>query len=165
MGIVDKFLDFIFKKFIKCHVFISYKNEDIHYAKAVSNFLKSYFVNVFIAPIAIETGKDPHEIIKSNIDGCDIFIPIFSSRTIKSSYTHQEIGYAIRSDKEKIFPIVIGKMKKKDMGMLATIQYVEFSNTNKWKSELRGKILRRYTFVASLWIIVLIAAISRIIGY
>ncbi len=139
---------------VNCNVFVCYSSENLRQALKIKELVDYYGGVPFLAPYSIEGGKNPKEVITSNIKNCRLFIPLISSKTTKSTFAHQEIGYAL-SLKKDIIPVIIGKIRQKDLGFLYDHQY-EMYNTKPFRSTIKRKILTTYAKVISVYVIILI---------
>ena len=141
-------------KIVKCVVFICYSSQNLKEAKETRKLVKKYGGIPFMAPYSIEVGNNPKEVIFSNIYNCDIFLPLIDSKTTKSTFVHQEIGYAL-SSKKTIIPITIGKIKQEDLGFLYDLHHEKY-NTKKFKKSLKNKILKKYASTILFYVVLLI---------
>ncbi len=135
------FLEFS-RRIVSSVIFICYSTENLKQAREVVKLVEKYNGIPFIAPYSIEGGKNPKEAIYSNINNCNIFLPLISSKTTKSPFVHQEIGYAL-SLKKYIIPVIIGNINQKDLGFLSDLQYTNY-NSKEFTNLLRRRILTQY---------------------
>ena len=125
---------------VRYDVFVSYSTENKRQANAIKDLVTKYGAIPFMAPFSIEAGADFQEAIQSNIQNARLFLPLISKKTIKSTYTHQEIGYALRC-KTDILPIAIGNIDSKHLGFLSSKQHVEY-HTKECDSAIKKRILK-----------------------
>lgn len=144
----------IAKHMVNCHVFISYSTENFKEANKIKKIIEKYGGKIFIAPSSIAPGNNFKDDIKSNIDSCDIFIPLISQKTVRSPFVNQEIGYALPY-KKRILPITIGKIKEKNMAFLSDLQCIQFED-KKLENMIKKKILKKYLKVISSWVVILL---------
>jgi hypothetical protein len=75
----------------------------------MNSLLKKIKRNLSLKPIVVAYNRDPMiPLTKKVIDGinaCDYIIPILTSKSYKTQWINQEIGYATARDK-KVIPIV-----------------------------------------------------------
>jgi TIR domain len=86
-------------------IFISYSSADSKVAREIYEWLSQKDVNVFLAEISLETGDAWDEKIKKNLREADYFIFLASRKACASQSVNQEIGMAIR-DNKNIIPVV-----------------------------------------------------------
>ena len=142
------------KFWVKIVIFINYSKNSKEVTKLEKFLRKFYGVLVFKAPSSIEPGSNYIKDLKNNIINCDLFIPIISSNSIKSSITQQEIGIAVSYNKD-IFPIVLGKISEKELGFLINKQYIRYKDPS-LKKKLKNKILKKYLTGYLIFIVVVV---------
>ena len=155
---MNKIFNWWFKIFVKIVIFINYSTKNHKEALEIEKIFNGvYGVVVFKAPSSIEPGSISNKDIINNIKNCDIFIPIISSASVQSTITQHEIGIALDAKKD-IFPIILGNLKDKDLGLLTDRQYIKYKDKN-LKKRLGKRILSIYLKGLIFWTIVLVILI------
>ena len=86
-------------------IFISYSSADSKVAREIYEWLSKEDVNVFLAEISMEAGDAWDEKIKRNLREAAYCIFLASRKACASQSVNQEIGMAIR-DNKNIIPVV-----------------------------------------------------------
>jgi hypothetical protein len=86
-------------------VFISYSTTDADFSNYVCSVLRNQKLNVFMAPISLEPGRDWTNDIHEALRSSKWVIFLASKKAVKSEFVLQEIGSAIVG-KKILIPIV-----------------------------------------------------------
>lgn len=86
-------------EFKKLKIFFSYSSKDKKFAGLLREYLLKYDFDCFMAHDDIEPLADWIEVIKKNLNSCDIFILIITNNFKESDWTDQETGWAKATDK------------------------------------------------------------------
>ncbi len=86
-------------------IFISYSSKDSKFAREIHDWLSKKEIKVFLAEISLEPGDAWDEKIKRNLHEADYFIFLASRNACASQAVNQEIGMAIK-DNKNIIPVV-----------------------------------------------------------
>ena len=149
---------------IKCNVFVCYTSKNEKEAFEIKKLVDKFGGISFMAPYSITGGKDSKRTIISNVDGCDIFLPLISQEASKSPYANQEIGAAILSktkSKKEIIPVILGKVNPKNLGYLYDIQHYKYNDLS-FKKYLRNRISAKYS---KFFVVVIIILVFILLSY
>lgn len=103
--------------------FISYHNSQSHIASKLKAKLDQFGLNCFLAHEDIDlTAKWP-EVLRENLFGCHLFIPMISREFQRSFYCQQEVGAANALEKE-IVPVLLDTTVPQ--GLIYEIQGIKF---------------------------------------
>lgn len=109
-------------------IFISYSSSDVDFAKKLVRWLEEKGHHIWMDKDKILGGGDYREEIAEGIESADIFLPLFSPKSVESRWVQKEIYYA--DEKHKlIVPILLKfvKLPKQLQIILSGIQYIDFS--------------------------------------
>lgn len=87
-------------------VFISYSTLDLVIARSVREWLNSTGATVFLAEYSIQPSQPLSAAIISAINGCDLFVLLWSVNAKGSEWVPQEIGVA-KGVRKPIMPVVL----------------------------------------------------------
>jgi hypothetical protein len=87
-------------------IFVSYSTRDLHVVTALHNHLEPLGVSVYVAAYSTAPGQSLPQEIKRAIEGCDLFLLIWSTSAQSSTWVPQEIGVATGL-KKPIMPVVL----------------------------------------------------------
>lgn len=91
---------------VEFNVFISYSTHDLHQVKAVQAQMQNTPLRVFVAEHSVTASQQLAPSIDEAIQGCDLFIVLWSNSAKDSEWVSQEIGKATALRK-KILPLVL----------------------------------------------------------
>ena len=87
------------------HIFISYSHKDTTYARGLADHLRSMGFDIWIDERLDYGSQWPHE-IQRQLDSCDAFLLIMTSRSFASDWVQSELQRAKRKSKP-IFPLLL----------------------------------------------------------
>lgn len=102
----------------KLKAFLSYSRLDKKLAGHIKHALKECGIEAFLAHEDVEPSVEWVEEIKTELETCNIFLPILTNNFHNSDWTDQETGIAFTRDK-LIIPL---KVKKDPYGFISKIQ-------------------------------------------
>jgi hypothetical protein len=87
-------------------VFVSYATADLATVELVKKWSTDPQVEVFVAEHSAPAGTALNNRIIAEIQGCDLFLLMWSAEASKSQYVLQEVGVAVGADRP-ILPVVL----------------------------------------------------------
>jgi hypothetical protein len=87
-------------------VFVSYATADLATVDMVKKWSTDPQVEVFVAEHSAPAGTALNDRIIAEIQGCDLFLLMWSAEASKSQYVLQEVGVAVGADRP-ILPVVL----------------------------------------------------------
>lgn len=115
-------------------IFISYAHQDKENMGQLKRYLENFYnFDVFVAHDDILISAEWIDVILSELDSCEIFIPYLTEHFNNSEWTDQETGYVLKRG-IKIIPINAGKNPH---GFIRGIQAFKYINA----SDACGKII------------------------
>lgn len=90
-------------------IFLSYSTDDKKFVSCLKDELARLGAKVFLAHQDISPSMEWQETILTNLDTCDVFVPVLTDRFSESHWTDQESGIAFASRKF-ILPVAADQM-------------------------------------------------------
>src|SRR2546428_405222 len=87
-------------------IFVSYSTKDLQWAEYLRQFLTDAQAHVFVAEYDLPPGQSLSKEIIQRIDGCDLFILLWSRHSDMSHYVHAEVFHA-KARQKRILPIML----------------------------------------------------------
>jgi len=112
-------------------IFLSYSNADKKLAGQIKKIIENNGLDVFLAHDDIEPSEEWVKTILSELNECDVFIPLLTKKFNKSNWTDQETGFALCRD----IPIISLKVDVDPHGFIAKFQALRL-NIDKLESSI-----------------------------
>ena len=87
-------------------VFVSYSTKDISHARKIKLLLERASSEVFLSEYSLSPGSQLDQAIMQAIEGCDLFLLLWSSNARFSEWVPQEIGVA-KAHKKPVIPVML----------------------------------------------------------
>jgi len=106
-------------------VFISHSTRDRGLVIALANLFSKLGVEVFVGDWSLTPGERLDKKVFTKIDESDCMVVLLTGKGMRSNWVHQEIGYALKSNK-LLIPLVEKGINSKDLGSLVGREYIEY---------------------------------------
>ncbi len=106
-------------------VFLSHSTRDRGLVIALANLFSKLGVEVSVAEWSLTPGERLDKKVFTEIDQSDCMVVLLTGKGMRSNWVHQEIGYALKSNKPLI-PLVEKGINSKDLGSLEGKEYIEY---------------------------------------
>jgi len=111
-------------------VFVSYATADLATVEMVKKWSTDPKVEVFVAEHSAPAGTALNDRIIAEIQGCDLFLLMWSAEASKSAYVLQEVGVAVGS-RRPILPVVL----ELGVPLPALIAHLKYLDAPRYPSE------------------------------
>lgn len=108
-------------------VFISYSTSDLNLVTEITNQLKQFGANCYVADNIIEAGELLSDKIENAINRADCVLVILTEEGFRSQWVNQEIGLA-KAKGKTIIPIIESGVTV--AGVLQGIEYIPLDKSN-----------------------------------
>lgn len=108
-------------------VFLSHSTRDQGLVISLANLLSKFEVEIFVAEWYIDPGVPIDKKIFEQIDRSNCVVILLSRNGIRSNWVHQEIGYALKSNK-LIIPLVEKGIDSNDLAALQGREYIQYDS-------------------------------------
>jgi hypothetical protein len=125
-------------------VFISHSTRDRGLVIALANLSSKLGVEASVAEWYLTPGERLDKKVFTEIDQSDCTVVLLTKNGMRSNWIHQEIGYALKSNKPLI-PLVEKGISSKELGSLEGKEYIEY---DPWQPE--EAMMRLSTYAKSL---------------
>jgi len=125
-------------------VFISHSTRDRGLVIALANLFSKLGVEASVAEWYLTPGERLDKKVFIEIDQSDCTVVLLTKNGMRSNWIHQEIGYALKSNKPLI-PLVEKGISSKELGSLEGKEYIEY---DPWQPE--KAMMRLSTYAKSL---------------
>jgi len=125
-------------------VFISHSTRDRGLVIALANLFSKLGVEASVAEWYLTPGERLDKKVFIEIDQSDCTVVLLTKNGMRSNWIHQEIGYALKSNKPLI-PLVEKGISSKELGSLEGKEYIEY---DPWQPE--EAMMRLSTYAKSL---------------
>lgn len=124
-------------------IFVSYSTLDIEHVELLKQQLEGTAIEVFIAEHSVKPSEDLKEKISAGIEGCDLFVVLWSKNAEASGWVSQEVGRA-GALKKTILPLVLAEGLSLP-GFINNLKYIPvYKNKVNAISQAREIILGSY---------------------
>jgi hypothetical protein len=106
-------------------VFISHSTRDRGLVIALTSLFSKLGIKPSVAEWYLTPGERLDKKVFTEIDQSDCTIVLLTKNGMRSNWVHQEIGYALKSNKPLI-PLVEKGIDSKDLGSLEGKEYIEY---------------------------------------
>jgi len=106
-------------------VFISHSTRDQRLVIALANILSKFGIKVFVAEWYLRPGQRLEKKVFDEIEDSDCVVALLTQNGIRSNWTHQEIGYALKSGRTLI-PLVEKGIASQDLEALQGRDFIEY---------------------------------------
>jgi hypothetical protein len=106
-------------------VFISHSTRDRGLVIALAKLLAKFGIEVFVAEWYLTPGEPLDKKVFRQIEEADCMVVLLTKNGIRSTWVHQEIGYAIKTIRPLI-PLVEKGTDPKDLAALQGREYIEY---------------------------------------
>lgn len=110
-------------------VFISHSTRDRELVITLANLLTKLEVSVFVAEWYLTPGESLTQKIFAQMDKADSVVVLLTRHGTRSSWVHEEIGYALKGGK-LIIPLVEKGTSPLDLAALHGREYIEYDPAN-----------------------------------
>jgi hypothetical protein len=126
--------------------FLSHSSGDRALAEGMRTLAALAGVELYLAEHDVQPGSLLSEKVRAAIERSDIVVVLLTPSSYSSAYVHQEVGYAIRSDKF-VLPVVELSVPRDALAMLEGVEYVplDFNAPQQATVALAGQLKRRRT--------------------
>lgn len=125
-------------------VFISHSTRDRGLVITLANLFSKLGVEASVAEWYLTPGERLDKKVFTEIDQSDCTVVLLTKNGMRSNWIHQEIGYALKSNKPLI-PLVEKGISSKELGSLEGKEYIEY---DPWQPE--EAMMRLSTYAKSL---------------
>ena len=106
-------------------VFISHSTRDRGLVIALANLFSKLGVEVFVGDWSLTPGERLDKKVFTKIDESDCMVVLLTGKGMRSNWVHQEIGYALKSNK-LLIPLVEKGINSRDLASLEGKEYIEY---------------------------------------
>lgn len=130
------------------HIFISHSSKDSHWVLWLSEQVEAAGIRPYLAEHDVKPGLNLAEKVKAQIAASEALIVLLTSNSATAPYVHQEVGYALASNK-LVIPLVHPEIKSESLAMLQGAEYISFDfdapdeGTERLLGSLRDLVRRR----------------------
>ena len=125
-------------------VFISHSTRDRGLVISLSHLLSEFGVDVHVAEWYLTPGEHLDRKVFKLIQGANCVVVLLTRNGVRSNWVHQEVGYALKSNKP-IIPLVERGLNERDLGALLGTEYIEYD-----PGQPEAALLKTSTYVKSL---------------
>jgi hypothetical protein len=128
---------------ISFNIFVSYSTKDLPQVELLKQQLQGTPISAFIAEHSVRPSEELAPKIAAAIEGCDLFVLLWSPNAKSSDWVMQEIGRASALEKE-ILPLVLAEDIQLP-GFIQGLKYLSiYNNPEESLSKAREIILDAY---------------------
>lgn len=125
------------------NIFVSYSTHDLEQVNLLHKQLTDTSISVFVAEHSVRPSEELAPKISSAIEGCDLFIVLWSENAKNSDWVSQEIGRASALQKP-ILPLVLTEGLNLP-GFIGNLKYLPvYSNTAAALTQAREIVMAAY---------------------
>jgi nucleoside 2-deoxyribosyltransferase len=117
-------------------VFISHSTRDWGLVIALANLFSKLGIEPSVAEWYLTPGERLDEKVFTEIDQSDCTIVLLTKNGMRSNWVHQEIGYALKSNKP-VIPLVEKGISSTDLSPLEGKEYIEYDPSQPEEAMMR----------------------------